>query len=164
MNADGPAPGDRGQDVRWNQSFTADDLAALRQALRHHAGRAGLNDDALDDLCMAAHELITNALRHGGGYGEVELRRDADTIVCQVIDQGPGFTASPDDLQRPPAHVAGGRGLWLARQLTHHLTLEHRSNGVTASVAMHLTNSHSAPAASATCPPHCTRREPRRDI
>ncbi|MFI5497099.1 ATP-binding protein [Actinoplanes sp. NPDC051859] len=148
MNADGPAPCDRGQNVWWGQSFTADNLAALRQALRHHAGRAGLDDDSLDDLCMAAHELITNAPRHGGGHGKVELRRDANTIICQVIDQGPGFTTPPDDVQRPPAHVAGGRGLWLARQLTHHFTLEHRPDGVTACVAMHLPDAGGERAAS----------------
>ena len=123
----------------WSQAFTIDDLAQLRQALRREAQHRGLRGDRLADLLCAAHELVINAVRHGGGYGTVELRHDADMLICQVIDEGPGFPAAvPIGALPPPINVPGGRGLWLAHQLTDGLTLRNHSSGVTASVALRL--------------------------
>ncbi|WP_430285336.1 ATP-binding protein, partial [Salmonella enterica] len=39
------------------------------------------------------HEVITNAVRHGGGAGRIRLWRDGPQLHCQVIDSGAGIPA-----------------------------------------------------------------------
>src|SRR3954451_5722577 len=116
--------------------FTAADLPALRGAGRGRAREAGLSGVPLDDLVVAVHELATNAVRHGGGRGRLDLRRDGDTLICDVTDRGPGFGEVPVPSGPPPAEVPGGRGLWLARLLTDTLLLSDGPDGVTVSVTM----------------------------
>jgi len=123
----------------WSQAFTIDDLAQLRQALRRQAQHRGLHGERLADLLSAAHELVINAVRHGGGYGTIELRHDADMLICEVIDEGPGFPAAvPTGALPPLTDVPGGRGLWLAHQLTDGLKVRNHPSGVTASVTLRL--------------------------
>lgn len=123
----------------WSQAFTVDDLTQLRQALRRQAQHRGLHGERLADLLSAAHELVINAVRHGGGYGTVQLRHDADMLICEVTDEGPGFPAAvPTRASPPPTDGPGGRGLWLADQLTDGLTVRNHPSGVTASVALRL--------------------------
>ncbi|MBM0224355.1 ATP-binding protein [Micromonospora sicca] len=115
-----------------SQDFTSATVGTLRHALQAQVTAAGLTGDAGDDFVLAVHELITNAVRHGGGHGHLELRRQADVLICEVTDQG----AAPGSLRvrLPAVDTAGGRGLWLAHQLTDGLVLTRRLNGVTATV------------------------------
>lgn len=68
---------------------------------------------------VAINELLTNAVRHGGGSGRVSLWRAAGAVVCEVADAGPGL---PESLRlgpvRPASDQPGGWGLWLAAELT----------------------------------------------
>lgn len=115
------------------EQFTADDVSALRHRVARQARTAGLTGDQLDDFVLAVHELVTNAVRHGGGRGRIDLRVDGDTVTCDVVDHGPGTDVSPS---APPTDSPGGRGLWLAQQLTAGLMLSHRPDGVTATVTV----------------------------
>ncbi|WP_280841626.1 ATP-binding protein [Micromonospora sp. A200] len=92
----------------------------------------GLTGDAGYDFVLAVHELATNAVRHGGGRGHLELRRQDDVLTCEIIDQGPAPGHLP--VRLPAVDTAGGRGLWLAHQLTEGLILTRRLDGVTATV------------------------------
>ncbi|MBG0567998.1 ATP-binding protein [Actinoplanes aureus] len=128
---------DHPPDVAWLQHFDGDGVSQLRRTLHCWAERAGLDGDTLEDFLTAAYELITNAVRHGGGHGTVHVWTQADAVVCEVRDEGPGFSVPPPATLRPPAaNVPGGRGLWLAQQLTHTLTLQSSKAGVTASVTV----------------------------
>jgi serine/threonine-protein kinase RsbW len=66
----------------------------------------------------------------------VNLHVRADLLVCEVTDQGVGG----GDLlvEMLAADVPGGRGLWLAHQLTDSLILTRGPAGVTASVSTYL--------------------------
>ncbi|MBG0565425.1 ATP-binding protein [Actinoplanes aureus] len=99
--------------------FTAANVSETRHLIIEAAGGFGLAGDALSDFVLAVYELLTNAVRHGGGWGRVALRRDGDLLTCVTTDYGPGFTDEPagDDVP-PPVMSFGGRGLFLARQLT----------------------------------------------
>jgi anti-sigma regulatory factor (Ser/Thr protein kinase) len=122
---------------RLEKDFTADDLGGLRRAVLAGARRAGLSGDPLDDFVIAVHELATNAVRHGGGQGRLALRRDGDTLVCDVSDDGPGFAGGVPAAANPPsAQTDGGRGLWLARQLTDTLLITDGPAGATVSVTV----------------------------
>ena len=128
------------------QDFTADDLGRLRRTVFTGARRAGLTGDPLDDFVIAVHELVTNALRHGGGHGRLALRRDGDTLVCDVSDGGPGFGGGVPAAAKPPsAQTTGGRGLWLARQLTDTLLITDGPAGATVSVTVCLPVRESLP-------------------
>jgi two-component sensor histidine kinase len=55
-----------------------------------------LSNDTAVPLALIVNELVTNAAKHGvngRGQGSIKvcLKRDADTFVLQVEDDGPGF-------------------------------------------------------------------------
>ncbi|MDH6466293.1 serine/threonine-protein kinase RsbW [Micromonospora sp. A200] len=115
-----------------SQDFTEATVATLRHALHAEVTAVGLTGDAGYDFVLAVHELVTNAVRHGGGRGHLELRRQDDVLTCEIIDQGPAPGHLP--VRLPAVDTAGGRGLWLAHQLTEGLILTRRLDGVTATV------------------------------
>jgi serine/threonine-protein kinase RsbW len=116
------------------QPFTAATVTDLRHTVASLAAPVGLVGDAADDFVLAVHELVTNAVRHGGGAGHVEVRVLDDVLVCDVIDYG--TEADGLSVRLSAADVPGGRGLWLAHRLTGTLLLTQRPYGLTASVTV----------------------------
>lgn len=143
---DASGPGDPSPDEDEATSllsvpFTAQTVTALRHQLAARIAAAGLTGDVAEDLVLAIHELVTNAVLHGGGGGRLDLFRQADRLVCEVTDHGRGG----DLTVNLPAANTGGRGLWLAHHLTGALTLTHRPDGVTATVIASLAPTQTAP-------------------
>ena len=101
-----------------DQPFDTDALFTLRSAVAAHAADLGAGH-TVDDAVLVAHELASNAVRHGGGVGRLRLWRSGDRLVCQVSDSGSGLS-DPEHagIGRPAPAVPGGRGLWIARQLS----------------------------------------------
>jgi anti-sigma regulatory factor (Ser/Thr protein kinase) len=94
-----------------------DDLAAARHFIETEARRAGVPVGPAMDLLIAANEVLTNALAHGGGAVGAWVWAEEGRLLCQVEDRGPGIE-DPLAGYRPPNDVASdGRGLWIARQL-----------------------------------------------
>jgi anti-sigma regulatory factor (Ser/Thr protein kinase) len=93
----------------------ADDLRALRRALA----------DAPQALVVAANEIASNALEHGAPPVTVRIHRGAEGWLCEIADHGPGIADPYAGVDSPLASSAGtrGRGLWLARQLTDHVSI-----------------------------------------
>lgn len=96
--------------------FDRSRVTPLRHCVAARAGAAGLTGDRLDDFVVAVNELLTNAVRHGGGTGRLTLRSEDGAVVCEVSDEGAGLEAV--DPQRPAPDQPGGWGLWLVRELT----------------------------------------------
>ena len=106
-------------DLLLSEVFDHSGVTTLRHAIASAAATAGLSGDRLDDFVMAVNELLTNAVRHGGGGGRVQLWREAGVVVCEVHDEGPGLPAEGlDHRERPAPDQPGGWGLWLAGRLT----------------------------------------------
>ena len=133
----GPGSAIDGPSALLRRDFSAATVTALRHAVAARVAAAGLSGGIAEDFVLAVHELVTNAVRHGGGRGRLELRTLADTLVCDVIDHGGSAEGLPVHL--PQTDVPGGRGLWFAHRLTDGLMLTRRPDGVTASVSVCVT-------------------------
>lgn len=119
--------------------FTAGDVAALRNRVRQHADQAGLSGEQIDGFLIGVNEAMTNAVRHGGGTGNVRLWRNGD-LVCEVHDDGCGFAADEyvQRVVRPQATPVGGVGLWLAREMTESLRITSGPDGTTVRIGARL--------------------------
>jgi anti-sigma regulatory factor (Ser/Thr protein kinase) len=96
--------------------FQRHTLAALRHWVAGHAVRAGLSPDTTEELVLAAHEVATNSVIHGGGGGICRVWTEGDTLVCEVDDKG--LLESPlAGRERPAPGQSHGYGLWVANQL-----------------------------------------------
>jgi anti-sigma regulatory factor (Ser/Thr protein kinase) len=81
-------------------------------------------------------ELVGNVVRHATGPIDVDLEWGAEYPALHVIDRGREFSPNgslPDELSE------GGRGLYIVRQLSRTLEIEHISgygNHVTAELPL----------------------------
>lgn len=101
------------------ERFDRSQVTGLRHSLASCVEAAGLKGQRLDDFVLAVNELITNAVRHGGGAGHVRLWVTSEMVLCEVSDGGGGIGADRlANHDRPAPDTAGGWGLWLAEQLS----------------------------------------------
>ncbi|HEX5740783.1 MAG TPA: SpoIIE family protein phosphatase [Pilimelia sp.] len=117
--------------------FTAGELGAVRHEVEAVSRRSGMDGDALDDWVTAVNELMVNAVRHGGGAGQVTLRHEG-RLVCEVRDRGTGFVADAylARATRPPVSPTGGMGLWIVRQMAEVLSLTSGPGGTAVRVTV----------------------------
>ncbi|MFU8871993.1 ATP-binding protein [Micromonospora sp. SL4-19] len=114
------------------EAFDQAQVTELRHSVTSRARAAGLSGQRLDDFVLAVNELITNAVRHGGGRGWLRLWRQPGKLVCEVADHGRGISAQRlSDRNRPAADTAGGWGLWLARELSDTMAVDSSDAGTT---------------------------------
>jgi anti-sigma regulatory factor (Ser/Thr protein kinase) len=96
--------------------FGAQDLERARRFVAEHAAAAGLERNRMLELVVAANEIASNCVKHGGGHGRMVVWREPGRVVCEV--RGPGTLADPlADRRLPDPDDPTGRGLWLANQL-----------------------------------------------
>jgi anti-sigma regulatory factor (Ser/Thr protein kinase) len=139
--------GDHGGEPTWptapvdavRQAVSLDTLAGLRDLVGRQAGASGLGEKARDDVVLAANELATNVVRHGGGSGRLRLWSAGGWFYCQISDRGPGL---PDTAQgtgaRTESGAVTGRGLWLVHRLGHRVRIQSTGDGTTITLAMSL--------------------------
>jgi anti-sigma regulatory factor (Ser/Thr protein kinase) len=115
-------------------AFDSRDLRAVRRFIAAQAAGTGLGSHGVDDLVLAANEIVTNSIRHGGGAGVVRIWGEPEVVVCEVRD--PGRVADPlAGRVIPEAPAEHGRGLWMANHLCDLVQLWSGSNGTV--VRMH---------------------------
>jgi anti-sigma regulatory factor (Ser/Thr protein kinase) len=116
-----------------DQRFDRDSLVPLRNAVAAHASRLGVSTEQVEHIVLAAYELASNAVRHGGGSGRLRLSADDGMIGCTVIDEGGGFRgAEQAGLIRPEPTASSGRGLWLVRCIADSVEISVDDLGTTA--------------------------------
>jgi anti-sigma regulatory factor (Ser/Thr protein kinase) len=121
------------------QPFSRESLVALRSAVAAHGGQLGLDPRRVDDLVLVAHELATNAVRHGGGAGQLRVWRAAASVFCEVADSGSGFSYPGSGVvPRPTLGATGGRGLWIVAHLVDDLRVKSDADGTVALVEIRL--------------------------
>ncbi len=108
--------------------FSVGPLHDVRRFVTDHARGHGLDAVCTADLVLAANEMASNSMLHGGGSGLVCVWHDGDALLCEIRDAGhiddvmvgrvhPG----PDDTQ--------GRGVWMANQLCDLVQVRSSSTG-----------------------------------
>jgi anti-sigma regulatory factor (Ser/Thr protein kinase) len=121
------------------QHFDATNLVSLRSAVAAHGGALGLTDSQVNDLVLVAHELATNAVRHGGGAGRLRMWRVDGSVFCEVADAGGGFLFTrPDQHRRPDVRAIGGRGLWIIARLADQFHVDSGAGGTVALIEIRL--------------------------
>ncbi|WFE26907.1 ATP-binding protein [Solwaraspora sp. WMMD791] len=124
-----------------SESFDRGQVTDLRHHVASCATSAGMRGQRLDDFVLAVNELITNAVRHGGGRGWLRLWRDAQSMFCEVSDNGAGIGS--DRLRRrdrPAPNTAGGWGLWLTERLTDTMAVATGPEGTTVRISLGLSD------------------------
>lgn len=123
----GPPTVDHGAGFRvlLTRRFDMATLAALRRAIKVAAGRHGLSHQQLADFVFAVHEAAANAIRHGGGGGQLLLWKQGGDLIAEISDHGPGIPDGdrviPSD---PGASSHHGRGLWLINRVCSGLDID----------------------------------------
>ncbi|AUY47790.1 ATP-binding protein [Streptomyces sp. CB01881] len=86
-------------------------LAFVREALR--SWHLADSPPTTDDIVLVAAELLSNAVRHGGGPRDLDLTRHGDRLRVRVTDRSP----EPPRLgTRRPGQI-GGHGLVIVDRL-----------------------------------------------
>ncbi|HET8680665.1 MAG TPA: ATP-binding protein [Micromonosporaceae bacterium] len=135
-----------GDPVALDQAFDRQGLVALRAAVAAHGPGAGVPPGRVDDLVVLAHELASNAVRHGGGRGRLRLWRADGFAHCEVSDDGPGLS-DPDGIgrQQVPVAASDGRGLWIVRQLADEVRVRTGPGGTVVTALLRLSTRASRP-------------------
>lgn len=105
-------------------------LSDMRSFVRSISSAFGVAADRVDDLVLAANEIVTNSLRHGGGRGHITMWFAEGAVVCEVRDAG-HITDPLAGRFAPPPAATSGRGLWLANHLCDLVQLRSSAAGTT---------------------------------
>lgn len=124
-----PAPGD----AVLRGAFGPADVPAARRTVAQWARSCGLAEDRVAVLELAASELATNSIRHGGGAGTVAMWLDGSAAVVEVRDAGV-LTDPLAGRRMPEPGQEGGRGLYLVNQLCDLVQLRSSDRGTTVRV------------------------------
>jgi anti-sigma regulatory factor (Ser/Thr protein kinase) len=118
-------------------TFDADGLWLIRTLVGDVASAAGLDERRVGDLTLAANEVASNSVLHGGGEGRLRIWREDETLMCEVSDAG--YIDQPlAGRQSPHPGNATGRGLWLANQLCNLVQIRSCAGSTTVRLHMRL--------------------------
>jgi anti-sigma regulatory factor (Ser/Thr protein kinase) len=121
-----------GYSLVFAAAFDARRIGSVRRRLGEAARGCGLTPERADVFLVAVNEIMTNAVRHGGGVAELRLWEDHE-LLCEVDDRGVGFPADAylDRTEPPTPTSSGGMGLWLAQQTSDRLAIDSGPAGTT---------------------------------
>lgn len=118
-------------------AFGPGGLANVRLLVYERATAKGMRAHHAADLVLAASEVATNSLRHGGGRGTIYVWSGEKTVVCEVRDDGRIGDALVGCVRSAP-HAVGGRGLWLVHQLCDLVEIRSGVQGTTVRLSIYL--------------------------
>jgi anti-sigma regulatory factor (Ser/Thr protein kinase) len=106
------------------------DIPATRRTVAQYARRVGLREEQVEILELAASELATNSIRHGGGTGTVAMWVEPGVAVVEFSDAG-RVTDPLIGRLMPSLEQEGGRGVYLVNQLCDLVQLRSSERGTT---------------------------------
>jgi anti-sigma regulatory factor (Ser/Thr protein kinase) len=108
------------------------DLEEFRERLARELVAEKVTEAKALEMLLAATEIATNAVEHGGGVEDVRVGRADGRFVCEIIDRGYGFDDPAAGYLAPRPGV--GAGLWVARQLAWQIDFFRSPKGFTARI------------------------------
>jgi anti-sigma regulatory factor (Ser/Thr protein kinase) len=124
-----PLPDPSG-DVREMRFDGAASLCSVRRFVSACATNAGCDETRAAELVIAAEEVASNSVRHGGGSGVLRIWQDGNRLICEVRDGGT-IDQPMIGRERPGPGQEGGRGLWIANQLCDLVQIRSFAHGTT---------------------------------
>jgi anti-sigma regulatory factor (Ser/Thr protein kinase) len=118
-------------------NFDAEALHDLRELVAYEAERAGMAEDRILDFVLAASEVGTNSVAHGGGRGTARVWREPGALVLEVRDPGLFSDLPVLDARLAPTQERG-RGLWIVDQLCDSLRIHSGVDGTAVRLQMAL--------------------------
>ena len=104
-------------------------VSAVEPFVEKLVNRYNLDPHKQCNILISLTEAVTNAIIHGNCEQEaktvqVRSRRDRNCIALRVSDEGTGFDyeSIPDPTQPENRCKCGGRGVFLMRQLSDHIS------------------------------------------
>ena len=121
-------------------AFDSDTLNLLRAEVHARACRAGMSEGRAEDVVLAVHELVANAVRHGAGAGRLRIWSLPGALHCQIDDGAPPAPGSPDGASSLNSWQAQpGHGLWVTRQVADQVAILSGPDGTRATIIFELT-------------------------
>jgi anti-sigma regulatory factor (Ser/Thr protein kinase) len=114
-------------------TYGAGDVPAARRTVAHYARSCGLAEERVEVLELAASELATNSVRHGGGSGSLAMWLEPGAVVIEFSDAGRLIDPLAGRLA-PALDADGGRGLYLVNQLCDLVAVRSSDAGTTVRV------------------------------
>ena len=106
------------------------DVPATRRTVAEYARAVGLPEETVEVLALAASELATNSIRHGGGTGTFAMWTTGSAVLVEFSDAG--RVEDPLTGRRTPSlEQEGGRGIYLVNQLCDLVQLRSSDRGTT---------------------------------
>jgi anti-sigma regulatory factor (Ser/Thr protein kinase) len=126
------------------QEFGLDDLHDVRAHVAAAATAGGLSASRTNDLVVAASELASNSILHGGGRGLASVWGEEGVVFVEIADAG---TISDPAVgrERPDPSVEHGRGLYIARQLCDEVWIDTGRSGTRIRLRMDAARDRAAP-------------------
>jgi len=110
--------------------YGAGDIPATRRTVAQYARAMGLPEEKVEILELAASELATNSIRHGGGTGTVAMWAPPGAAIVEFSDSGRVRDPLTGRLM-PSPEQEGGRGVYLVNQLCDLVQLRSSAEGTT---------------------------------
>jgi anti-sigma regulatory factor (Ser/Thr protein kinase) len=104
------------------------ELRPVRDLVRLHATKAGVDADRVSDIVLAVNEVAANTLRHTGASGTVRVWRTDHELICELQDEG-RITDPLAGRRLPAQDRPGGKGLWMVNQVCDLVELRSTSAG-----------------------------------
>ena len=108
--------------------YGPDDVPATRRTVAQYARKVGVPDEKVEALELAASELATNSIRHGGGAGTVAMWMEPGAMVVEFTDSG-RVTDPLTGRLMPSLEQEGGRGVYLVNQVCDLVQLRSSDQG-----------------------------------
>ncbi len=110
--------------VSFTLDSSLDSVNKVEQTAEQYAGRAGFDEDTVQQIAMAVREAAVNAVLHGNAYDKTKhitasFETTTDSLIVRITDQGPGLDPDkvPDPLAPENLLKGSGRGIFLIRAL-----------------------------------------------
>jgi serine/threonine-protein kinase RsbW len=132
--------------VSFTLDSSLDSVNKVEQTAEQYAGRAGFDEDTVQQIAMAVREAAVNAVLHGNAYDKTKhitasFETTTDSLIVRITDQGPGLDPDkiPDPLAPENLLKGSGRGIFLIRALMDEVNFRQLHPGTELTLIKHRT-------------------------